>query len=68
MEENDHVFHLNFSITLFNHGDVAESRRRFAIFEELFERQQNAQNNDDQEQDQDVLQMKEEMENLLKYG
>ena len=27
--DSDHMFHLNFAITLFNHGDVAEARHFF---------------------------------------
>jgi len=34
--ESDHMFHLNFAITLFNHGDLKEAKRQFLLFDELF--------------------------------
>merc|ERR1719263_1327781 len=34
--EPDHMFHLNFAITLFNHGDTAEAKRQFTLFNDLF--------------------------------
>merc|ERR1719262_1983698 len=34
--ESDHMFHLNFAITLFNHGDAAEAKRQFLLFDELY--------------------------------
>ena len=33
--ESDHMFHLNFAITLFNHGDLKEAKRQFLLFDEL---------------------------------
>lgn len=32
----DHIFHLNYAITLFNHGEHARAREQFDAFEELF--------------------------------
>merc|ERR1712048_592536 len=50
MEYSDHIFHLNFSITLFNHGDVEEAKKQFQLFEECF-----AQDQDEDNVDQEVL-------------
>ena len=36
MEYSDHIFHLNFAITLFNHGDLEEARKQFRLFSGLF--------------------------------
>lgn len=35
--EEDHMNHLNFAITLFNHGEVDKAREHFLKFKELFE-------------------------------
>jgi len=34
--DSDHLHHLNFAITLFNHGDLAEAKRQFSLFNDLF--------------------------------
>lgn len=58
--ESDHLFHLNYAITLFNHADNSgEAKRQFQLFERLF-----AQLDDDTKtSDPDIL----EQQELLKY-
>merc|ERR1711964_904113 len=34
--DNDHLFHLNYAITLYNHGDITKARNHFVKFESLF--------------------------------
>mmetsp|Transcript_90623 Transcript_90623/g.245678 ORF Transcript_90623/g.245678 Transcript_90623/m.245678 type:complete len:436 (-) Transcript_90623:301-1608(-) len=34
--DTDHMFHLNFAITLLNNGDTVEARNQFALFETAF--------------------------------
>lgn len=36
IEYRDSLHHLNFAITLFNHGDLQEAKRQFELFEECF--------------------------------
>ena len=57
------MFHLNFAITLFNHGDLDEARRQFELFEECFAADQ-ADSEDPP--DQEVLDTKNMLEALLK--
>merc|ERR1712217_939416 len=45
--ESDHMFHLNFSITLFNHGDANEAKRQFMLFNDLFQQLDEEQRNSD---------------------
>lgn len=47
--ESDHMFHLNFAITLFNHGDAAEAKRQFGLFSDLFAQLDDDQKNADPE-------------------
>mmetsp|Transcript_2780 Transcript_2780/g.7462 ORF Transcript_2780/g.7462 Transcript_2780/m.7462 type:complete len:425 (-) Transcript_2780:255-1529(-) len=47
--ESDHMFHLNFSITLFNHGDAAEAKRQFTLFNDLYSQLDEEQRNSDPE-------------------
>jgi len=60
MESNDHIFHLNFAITLFNHGDAEEAKKQFALFEECFGSEQQ------EDVDQEVLEMRNLLQNMLK--
>lgn len=34
--ESDQMFHLNFAITLFNHGDTTEAKRQYMLFNDLY--------------------------------
>merc|ERR1712100_488794 len=47
--ESDHMFHLNFAITLFNHGDTTEAKRQFMLFNDLFSALDEEQRNADPE-------------------
>merc|ERR1719261_946978 len=47
--ESDHMFHLNFAITLFNHGDSAEAKRQFILFSDLYAQLDDEQRNSDPE-------------------
>ncbi|CAJ1419856.1 unnamed protein product [Effrenium voratum] len=47
--DSDHMFHLNFAITLFNHGDVAEAKRQFDLFNDSFQLLDEEQRNSDPE-------------------
>eukprot|EP01029_Cantina_marsupialis_P027311 TRINITY_DN75_c0_g1_i3.p1 TRINITY_DN75_c0_g1~~TRINITY_DN75_c0_g1_i3.p1 ORF type:complete len:400 (+),score=56.32 TRINITY_DN75_c0_g1_i3:137-1336(+) len=35
--EQDHLFHLNYCVTLFNQGEVAKAKEHFSIFMDLFD-------------------------------
>jgi len=58
--ESDHLFHLNYAITLFNHADSSgEAKRQFQVFERLY-----GQLDDDAKTaDPDIV----EQQELLKY-
>eukprot|EP00405_Crypthecodinium_cohnii_P034770 CAMPEP_0206533174 /NCGR_PEP_ID=MMETSP0325_2-20121206/4805_1 /ASSEMBLY_ACC=CAM_ASM_000347 /TAXON_ID=2866 /ORGANISM="Crypthecodinium cohnii, Strain Seligo" /LENGTH=430 /DNA_ID=CAMNT_0054029761 /DNA_START=28 /DNA_END=1317 /DNA_ORIENTATION=- len=45
--ESDHMFHLNFAITLFNHGDTKEAKRQFTLFNDLYGQQDEETRNSD---------------------
>merc|ERR1712093_635768 len=47
--ESDHMFHLNFAITLFNHGDAAEAKRQFLLFDDLYSQLDEEQRTNDSE-------------------
>ncbi|CAK9036173.1 unnamed protein product, partial [Durusdinium trenchii] len=47
--DSDHMFHLNFAITLFNHGELAEAKRQFVLFNDLFQQLDEEQRNSDPE-------------------
>jgi len=47
--ESDHMFHLNFAITLFNHGDTTEAKKQFTQFDELFQKLDDERKNEEQE-------------------
>merc|ERR1711964_134496 len=55
--ESDHMFHLNFSITLFNHGDMTEAKRQFLLFDHLW----NQLDEDARSGDQEVLERRNEL-------
>jgi len=55
------MFHLNFAITLFNHGDLTEAKRQFLLFDELY-----AQLDDDaRTADPDVVEQRQVLAGLL---
>ncbi|CAD7958041.1 unnamed protein product [Amoebophrya sp. A120] len=56
MEGNDCVFQLNFAITLFNHGDLVEAKKQFLHCKEMLV---------EEDADQEVLDMKATLEQLL---
>lgn len=56
METQDPIFQLNFAITLFNHGDLAEAKKQFLMMKE---------NLNEEEADAEVLEMKATLEQLL---
>merc|ERR1712046_267103 len=47
--ESDHMFHLNFAITLFNHGDSTEAKRQFMLFYDIYSQLDEEQRNSDPE-------------------
>ena len=49
--ETDHLFHLNYAVTLWNGGEEARCREQFEIFERLFE----GLDRETRETDQDVV-------------
>lgn len=62
--ESDHMFHLNFSITLFNHGDLTEARRQFMLFEDLY-----SQLDDEQRMaDPEVIDQRQMLKHVLSGG
>jgi len=68
MESQDSIFHLNFAVTLFNHGDVAEARKRFKLFEELFQAENGETPDPDSGVDPDVLEMRGLLGKMLREG
>lgn len=36
LSDSDHLFHLNYAITLYNNEDVSKAAEQFAEFERLF--------------------------------
>ena len=61
MDPSDAGFHLNFAITLFNHGDLDEARKQFQLFEEWHQPSE-----ENQEQDAELNEVKTVLEGLLK--
>jgi len=59
--ESDHMFHMNFAITLFNHGDAAEAKRQFLLFDELYSQLDEEQRGADPE----VLEQRSLLEQVL---
>jgi Bardet-Biedl syndrome 4 protein len=49
--ESDHIFELNYSITLYNRGDMAKAKQHFKVFEQLF----NELDEETKNSDSDVL-------------
>merc|ERR1712093_581500 len=47
--ESDHMFHLNFAITLFNRGDAVEAKRQFLLFDDLYSQLDEEQRSSDSE-------------------
>merc|ERR1712087_661015 len=45
--DSDHMFHLNFAITLFNHGDANEAKRQYVLFNDIFSQLEEGQRNSD---------------------
>jgi hypothetical protein len=43
------MFHLNFAITLLNHGDTTEAKRQFMLFNDLYSQLDEEQRNADPE-------------------
>eukprot|EP00392_Amoebophrya_sp_AT5.2_P007568 g7583.t1 len=56
METQDPIFQLNFAITLFNHGDLAEAKKQFLMMKE---------NLNEEEAEGEILEMKATLEQLL---
>ncbi|CAD7966882.1 unnamed protein product [Amoebophrya sp. A25] len=54
LEGSDHIFQLNFAITLFNHGDLVEAKKQFQLCKDS-----------DEDADQEVVDMKATLEQLL---
>ena len=54
----------DFAITLFNHGDTEEAKKQFRLFDELFTAE-SEENDDDGQQDQEIVEMKGVLQNLL---
>lgn len=59
--ESDHMFHLNFAVTLFNHGDTAAAKTQFVQFETLF----TALDEETRNSDPDVLEQRQMLSKLL---
>ena len=55
--ETDHLFHLNYAITLFNNNQVEHAREQFELFERVFRDLDEESRNSDPEvlENQDVL-------------
>merc|ERR1712100_554141 len=62
--EGDHMFHLNFAITLFNHGDVGEAKRQFLLFDDIYSQLDEEQRTGDS----DIAEQRQVLSQLLMAG
>lgn len=60
IEAVDPVFHLNYAVTLFNHGDLDTARERFKVHDELY-----ADQAADETPDKEVEEMRQTLQQLL---
>lgn len=61
MDPSDAGFHLNFAITLFNHGDLEEARKQLKLFSDWHQPSE-----DGGEQEQELLNAKKTLEGMLR--
>merc|ERR1712232_354181 len=59
--ESDHMFHLNFAIALFNHGDTEMAKQHFQEFETYF----SELDEETRQSDQDILEVREKLKELF---
>lgn len=55
--ESDHIFEINYAITLYNKGEMEKSKKHFAEFERLF----NALDDESKNADADVLEKRQQL-------
>ena len=60
-QESDHLFELNFSITLYNNGDYEQARTHFLEFERLFQ----ALDSETKNSDAEVLEQRQALSHFL---
>jgi len=59
--ESDHIFEINYAITLYNKGELEKSKKHFSEFERLF----NALDEESKNADPDVLEKRQQLLSVL---
>lgn len=55
--ESDHIFEINYAITLYNRGDLEKSKKHFSDFEKLF----SAMDEESKNADTEVLEKRQQL-------